>query len=204
MANTKKNTTKPSAKNKPKKEILNEVISDSQEIVEEVKPIAQTTDIIVDAKVKAIKTKVELPLNMEVDVINGFHGRLTYVGKQSGITVDWEGFGDVQSIELKEIKSAFASQKKFFKENWWLFDDPDVIEFLRAEEFYKNALNSENFDDIFKMKPEEIEQIISGMTKGQKRSLGYRAIELINSGELDSRKTIDVLQKFIGFEIIEE
>ena len=86
--------------------------------------------------VKARRVKVDLPLNYEVDVINGFHGKLTYIGKNSGAFVEWEEFGDRQVLDLKRLK-CFCFSKEIFKENWWLFDDPDVIEFLREKNFKK-------------------------------------------------------------------
>lgn len=166
----------------------------------EIKTQTSTTKTTMKAK----RLKIDLPLDYEVDVINGFHGKLTYKGRHSGAFIEWETFGDRQILDLKELKEAFASQKKFYKENWWLFEDPDVIEVLRAKEFYKNALNSDNFDDIFIKTPDEINDIVSKMSRGQKKSLGYRAIEMINNGTLDSRKVIMALKDALGFELIEE
>ena len=202
MAETKKTTNKKSTTTKktaPKKAV--------EKKTSDIKTIEETLIKKAPAKepaMKARRLKIDIPLNYEVDVINGFHGKLTYIGKSSGAFVEWEEFGDSQPLDLKELKNAYASQKKFFKENWWLFDDPDVIEFLRAEEFYKNALNSDGFDDIFTKTPDEITDIVSNMSRGQKKSLGYRAIEMINNGELDSRKTIMALKEALGFELVEE
>lgn len=163
-------------------------------------------DNVVEKKsiIKAIKTKPDLPLNMMVDVKNGFHGRLIYISKKTGDELVWDEFGDEQVMELQELKYARASQKKFFLNNWWIIDDPDVIEYLNVEEFYKYAINSEDYDDIFTKPLEELDQIISELTPGQKKSMGYRVIELINNGDLDSRKTIEFLKKALGFDLIEE
>lgn len=201
-SNKKTNTTKKTtATNISESKKTAEKNVQNVETTETVPVITQTAK---EPAMKARRLKIDLPLNYEVDVINGFHGKLTYIGKSSGAFIEWEEFGDSQPLDLKELKNAYASQKKFFKENWWLFDDPDVIEFLRAEEFYKNALNSDNFDDIFTKTPDEISEIALKMSKGQKKSLGYRAIEMINSGELDSRKTIMALKEALGFELVEE
>ena len=54
------------------------------------------------------------------------------------------------------------------------------LSFLEQKNFIKNALNSDNFDDIFTKTPDEISEIALKMSKGQKKSLGYRAIEMIN------------------------
>lgn len=201
-SNKKTNTTKKTtATNIAESKKTAEKNIQNVETTETVPVITQTAK---EPTMKAKRLKIDLPLDYEVDVINGFHGKLTYKGRHSGAFIEWESFGDRQIIDLKELKDAFASQKKFYKENWWLFEDPDVIEFLRAKEFYKNALNSDNFDDIFTKTPDEINDIVSKMSKGQKKSLGYRAIEMINNGTLDSRKTIIALRDALGFELVEE
>lgn len=194
-ANTKKNTTTKKANTKSKATEVKSLEDKSVITTEETNSVTP---------IKAYKVKPDIPLTAEVVVTNGYHGRLVYKGRKSGEHLEWENFGDEQIMELKELKDARASQKKFFTANWWLIDNPDIIEFLNASEFYKYAVNAENYDDIFKKPVEEIEAIVSELTDGQKKSMAYRAIELINSGKLDSRKTIDALKNSLGFELIEE
>ena len=47
----------------------------------------------------------------------------------------------------------------------------------------------------FSQNPDEIADIASNMSRGQRKSLAYKTIEMINSGELDSRKTIMALKE---------
>ena len=61
----------------------------------------------------------------------------------------------------------------------------------------------EDFDKLFKEQPAKLEKIISEMSAGQKRSLAYRAKQLIADGGIDSRKTIQILEKCLGIELIE-
>lgn len=42
------------------------------------------------------------------------------------------------------------------------------------------------------------------MSAGQKKSIAYRAIEMIADGEIDSRKTIAALEEALGIELIEK
>ena len=62
----------------------------------------------------------------------------------------------------------------------------------------------EDFDEIFEKKPEEVADIISKMTKGQKHSLSYRARQLVMDGEIDSRKMIAALEEALDTEFIEK
>ena len=146
---------------------------------------------------------VELDPNMYVPVRNGFNGKLIYVSRKSGERYVWEKFGDEQDMELRELRAAKTSYKAFYENNWFLIDDPAVIEYLGVERFYNNALSYDEFDSLFEMKPEEIESRISKLSKGQKSSLSYRAKQLIRDGGIDSIKVINVLEKSLGIELIE-
>ena len=42
------------------------------------------------------------------------------------------------------------------------------------------------------------------MNSAQKRSVAYRAVELIAAEEIDSRKTISALEEALGTKLIEE
>lgn len=148
--------------------------------------------------------KPKLDLNMLVPCANGTHGKLIYISKrQLGYEIIWDEFGQIEYIELQELLSMRNSAKKFFTHNWLLIDDIEVLKFLGVEKFYENALNLDNFDDIFKMKPEDVYIKVSKMTDGMKRSVAYRAKELIETGELDSRKVIEKLEAAVGFDLIE-
>lgn len=155
-----------------------------------------------DTEKKAYKVKKNLDPNMIVTIKNGFQGRLIYQSKKTGETFIWEEFGDEQDMELSEVKAARNSSKKFFINNWFLIDDPEVIEYLGVEQYYKHALNSENFDEIFNKTAKEIKEIISQLSTGQKRSLAYRAKQLIEDGTVDSIKVIKALEDGLGVELI--
>jgi hypothetical protein len=78
-----------------------------------------------------------------------------------------------------------------------------VIGYLGLTQYYKSALSIEDFDSLFKKTPSEIEKAIAKLSKGQKKSVGYRAKQLIAEGEIDSNKAIAALEKALGIELIE-
>ena len=152
---------------------------------------------------KIYKVRQNLDPNTYVTVKNGFNGTLVYKSKRTGERFIWEAFGDEQEIELNELKSAKNSYKAFFINNWFLFDDPEVIEWLGIERYYKNALTANNFDKVFKKSPDEIKKVIGGLSEGQKKSVIYRARQLISEGKIDSIKVITTLEESLGVELIE-
>lgn len=198
MATTKSSTSikrTPKAA-KPVQEV--QTIADPVIEQEQVQLIAET---VVEKK-QQIQVR-ELDPNEFVTVRNGFNGKLIYCSKRTQEEFVWPAFGDEQDIQLQELKNAKNTAKAFFENNWFLFDDPAVIEYLGVSRFYQNALTYDNFDDLFDMSPEEIERKVALLSDGQKLSVRYRARQLIEEGAIDSRKVITALEDSLGVELIE-
>lgn len=138
-----------------------------------------------------------------VTVKNGFQGRLIYISKKTGERFIWDGFGTEQEIELRELKNAKNSSKAFFENNWFMFDEDWVVDYLGVRRFYKNAVSIEEFDEIFTKDAASIKEVISGLSNGQKKSAAYRARVLISEGKIDSHKAIKALEESLGVELIE-
>lgn len=158
----------------------------------------------VEAKVVYNVKPTELDPNMYVPVRNGFNGKLVYVSRKTGERYVWESFGDVQDMELRELRNAKTSYKAFFTNNWFLIDDPAVIEYLGVERFYEKALSYEEFDALFTLPADEIKERISQLSSGQKSSLAYRARQLIREGGIDSIRVINALENSLNIELIEK
>ena len=151
---------------------------------------------------KSIVTK-EIDLHQYITVRNGFQGRLVYRSPKTGEQFVWDGFGTEQEMELLELRNAKNSAKKFFENNWFMFEEDWVVDYLGLRQYYKHAIKIEDFDEIFKMTPSEIKKTVSALSKGQKKSVAYRAKILIAEGEIDSNKAIAALEDALGVELIE-
>ena len=150
-------------------------------------------------------TPKEVDPHEYVTVRNGSRGKLIYISPRTGERFVWEEFGDEQELELQELRNAKAANKKFYERNWFMFDEEYewVIDYLGVGAFYRNAININHFDDLFQKTPKEIADILKGLSDGQKRSVSYRARQLIAEGEIDSMKVIDALEKGLGVELVE-
>ena len=141
--------------------------------------------------------------NQYVTVRNGFQGRLVYKSKRTGERFVWESFGSEQEMELSELKNARNSNKKYFINNWFMFDEAWVVDYLGMGQYYKFAVSIQDFDKLFEKSAAEIGKIISKLSDGQKKSIAYRAKQLIAEGGIDSNKTIAALEKYLGTELVE-
>lgn len=152
---------------------------------------------------KAYKVRTELPGNMVVPVKNGFAGMLVYKSRKTGERFVWQAFGDEQDMELQELRAARNASHAYFRNNWFLIDDPEVLNYLGVEKYYSNALTYEEFDELPELSPEEIEERIANLPDGQKRSVAYRAKQLIAEGAIDSIRAINALEAALGTALIE-
>lgn len=161
-----------------------------------------------EASVESVETKQtftpkDVDPNQYVIVRNGFQGKLIYQSRKTGEIFEWDGFGAEQEMELRELRSAKNTNKKFFSNNWFMFDEDWIVDYLGLRQYYKHALPIDNFDNIFSMKPSELKETISELSAGQKKSVAYRAKELIANNEIDSLSVISVLEEALGTELIE-
>lgn len=188
----------------PKTEVVEEAIVDSAVVEQEAdtEPTGPSKEGVVAEEPKHYTLK-ELDPHMYITVRNGFNGVLVYKSKKTGERFVWESFGDEQDMELMELKSARNSSKDFFINNWFLFDDPQVIEWLGVSQYYKHALTVDGFDELFDKTPAEIKKIVSNLSNGQKSSVAFRARSKIKEGEIDSIKVINALEDALGVELIE-
>lgn len=167
---------------------------------------------VTNSEITEIADRAESPIvpkeidpNQIIVVLNGFQGRLVYESPRTHEVYRWDAFGDEQEIELRELRNAKSSAKKFFINNWFMFREEDawVIDYLGLSQYYKNSLCLEEFDELFKKSASEIEKVVSKLSDGQKKSVAYRARQLVLDGEIDSNKSIAALEKSLGVELVE-
>lgn len=138
-----------------------------------------------------------------ITVRNGFQGRLVYKSKRTGERFVWDSFGAEQDMELSELRNARNSNKKYFINNWFMFDEPWIVDYLGMGKYYRFAISIQDFDKLFTKPASEIEKTIANLSDGQKQSVAYRAKQLILEGGIDSNRLIATLEKCLGIELIE-
>lgn len=178
-----------------------EAVQAAVESVAAQQPVEQET--VVTVKQPMVATRVDL--SQIITVRNGFRGRLVYKSRKTGEMFVWESFGSEQDMELSELKNARNSNKQFFINNWFMFgkDDVWVIDYLGLGQYYRFAISIEDFDKLFDKTPEEIKTEVANLSDGQKRSISYRARQLIAEGAIDSNRVIAALEESLGTTLIE-
>lgn len=157
-----------------------------------------------EAQVVKPRVKKSLDPNMYVPVRNGFHGRLVFKDRVTGEEYEWSDFGDEIDLTLNTLQKARSGQRRFFADNWFLIDDPDVIEFLNVGQYYRDALNFDEFDTIFDLPKDELIARVSTLSDGQRRGVGFAAKQKIEAGELYDLNIILALENELDIELIEK
>lgn len=166
-------------------------------------PASKANDKVVTEQEKRPIVPKEIDQHQIVTVRNGFQGRLVYKSPKTGERYVWEGFGSEQDMEIAELRNAKSANKKYFENNWFMFDEPWVAEYLGLNQYYKFAIPIAEFDKFFEKPAAELEKALAKLSKGQKRSVAYRARQLISEGAIDSNKTIATLEKCLEIELVE-
>lgn len=158
------------------------------------------------AVAKKIQGSVRIPLDTIVPVICNTVGGAFYSSKKiMGYTVEWEDIGSVEYMELGELSSMKNTDKRFFEDNWIVFDDTEeytaseLYDFLKVSKYYKNVLTPDNIDEIFTYPKDEIVKTISTLSRGMKETIAVRAKQKLDENTLD-KNIIDILESSLGIQ----
>lgn len=162
-------------------------------------------------EIKKINIK-NIPLNTTVLVTSNCYGQLVYKSKKTGFQIEWDNVSSQQYLTLEELLTMRNTYRKFFERNWVIIEGftdeeysnisaEEILEFLQVKQFYVNLLCPDNIDELFKMSSEEIEKRVATTSSGNKDFIIIRANELIESGELDSLRVINALEKSLNCEL---
>lgn len=197
-------TTKSGAKKTTSTSKKTTTAAKTQAVEKESSVASVAEPVVQEEPVKTVSRK-DVDLDQLIPVLNGFQGRLLYRSPRTNELLVWPEFGDEQMMELKELRNAKNTWKVFFANNWFMFDEEHqwVIDYLGVRQYYKNALGIDNFDDLFSKSPEEITEIISGLSDGQKKSAIQRARTLVAEDAIDSNRAITALETSLGIELKE-
>lgn len=172
--------------------------------------VTDTEEAVVTPKVKNWK----FDDTVLIDVQSNVFGKLVYLNPRSGMEVKWEEFGDIQTMTMGDLRAMRSSQRQFFENNWvyvksvadFEYEDAkpeDVYKALMVSQYYKDVIEPDNFNSIFRMDDKELERRVSMMSDGAKMNLVVACNEAIRRGKLDSIRKVRILERVLGCELLE-
>ena len=158
---------------------------------------------------KAVDKKVQrrIPLDIEVPCVCNTKGQLGYISSRSnGINADWDEFGSVQYLDLRELVNMRNTQKRFFNDNWIVLRDTDdgeftadeIYKFLRVDDKYGSYYDCDNIETFFDLSPKQMKEKVATLSDGIKELLTIMACDKFESGEIDSIKKTQAIKDALG------
>ena len=166
------------------------------------KPKSETKEKKVDEKItKTSNVRPQRDMNELIKVVCITNAPLVYESRsQLGYRVYWDGYLSEAWMEYKELINMRNTYRAFF-ERPWIICDWDVLEDLRVEQYYKNIIDLENLDDVFKKTPKELEKTLKEIPDGIKALIVDRAFELRREKKLDSLSVIETIEKTLNVDL---
>lgn len=166
------------------------------------KPKSETKEKKVVEKItKTSNVRHQRDMNELIRVVCITNAPLVYESRsQLGYRVYWDGYLSEAWMEYKELINMRNTYRAFF-ERPWIICDWDVLEDLRVEQYYKNIIDLENLDDVFKKTPKELEKTLKEIPDGIKALIVDRAFELRREKKLDSLSVIETIEKTLNVDL---
>lgn len=202
MAYTKKSASKTKiSESKPK-------ISEPKPKVSTTKPKTTRTSkklepdpIEVETPVKVEEEKVVIPEKKKFEPSSPIRcrsvtqGQLFMEGIATKITYHWVSYDDVIDVEYRDLVAAVRSTSSYLFKPFIVVEDEDFIaEHSALKKFYDDKLTIRDFGEILSMSEAEMRETIMGLPVGAREQVKQMATAKIASGELDSVKTIKMLE----------
>lgn len=136
-------------------------------------------------------------------VKNGTSGELVYIAPRTGVTYIFDSFGDEQEIPFGELKATrMGNYATFFKRQWFLIDDQEVIKQLGIEKYYKDQLSYNELNEIFNLNKEDIVKRVKNISEYQRDTLGYLTVKKIKNNEINDLNVIRSLEDVLHTKLI--
>ena len=138
--------------------------------------------------------------NVLIDCFRQGQGVAEKVSEYDRILVCPAVIGEFNAGIDAETKKGRKAKKRLDE----FLDDPAVVEYLGVQQYYKNALKVDEFEDLFEKSNDEMKDVVSKLSKGQRKSVAYLARKQIADGTIDSRQKIATLENLLGVDLVEK
>ena len=171
---------------------------ENEKVVEDV---IQTVDVT-EEEIKPIKTEWKPDLHRMICIKNIARGKLVYSSKrQNGYVITWENTNDENSMELAELVN--LKNSRFVTEPWIRIKEDDEVELLKYLGIFKHyeEIMDVEVDKILTLSPDKFERKFKNLPESFKQAIAGRAAEMMKSGELDSLKIKNIIEKDMSIDL---
>lgn len=180
----------------------NSFVKEAESVVENTKP----------ETVEAVEVK-EAPANTETSkkAVKKFNpddmilcqsicvGQTFVKGFKSGTIYTFEALGAEEYIEYRDLVAAVRSKDSIlFKPFIVVLDEDFINEQKTLKSFYENMYTPEDFEEFFRLKPNQMVEALNNMPVGIRETIKSMAVGKIQDGVFDSVARIKALDDYFG------
>lgn len=163
---------------------------------------AETTEVVQATETKKVPKKYEAQDLIPCRSIT--QGLLLMPGKQSNILYRWDGYGDVQEVEYRDLYSLKSSRSRYIYDPAFIIEDEELVEDTRWKDvktLYDNMYDSSDISAIINLTPAKFKSVLSQLPVGMKNAIKIEIATRINDGTFDSIKKIEAVDEICGTEL---
>jgi hypothetical protein len=153
----------------------------------------------------------KIPQDTMIAVVNNRTNELVYGSvRMAGVKYMWESFGETQYIEFAELVSMRGSAPRFFSENWIVvepsegYSTDEIYKALGVDRYYKHVVTPKTLDALFTKPLDYIKGEMEHYSESIKKLVYERAVQLRETGELDSISKFNAVKELAGVKDIIE
>lgn len=180
----------------------NSFVKEAESVVENTKP----------ETVEAVEVK-EVPVNTETSkkAVKKFNpddmilcqsicvGQTFVKGFKSGTIYTFEALGAEEYIEYRDLVAAVRSKDSIlFKPFIVVLDEDFINEQKTLKSFYENMYTPEDFEEFFRLNPNQMVEALNNMPVGIRETIKSMAVGKIQDGVFDSVARIKALDDYFG------
>lgn len=178
----------------------NSFIKEAEVVVENTKPEAvesvEAEKVPVETSKKMVKkfNPDDLILCQSICV-----GQTFVKGFKSGTIYTFEALGAEEYIEYKDLVAAVRSKDSIlFKPFIIVLDEDFINEQKPLKSFYENMYTPEDFEEFFRLNPNQMVEALNNMPVGIRDTIKSMAVGKIQDGIFDSVARIKALDDYFG------
>ena len=208
MSRTKKENLEESKEVKEKKEVKK--TTRKKATTKKVKPVEEVVEVennIVEEKPKKSgrimrnrksSKSIDIDVTRKVPVVSVSHCPVGYQCKLNNVFLIWEEYGDEHMMTIEEIN---MMDKMFLNEPWLIVDDEEFMEAYDYSDLYSLIFELEDIEEFYKQSNFIIENKISKLPKGLRRSFLNRTVLALTTGQINNLDVVRFLKDKYNIDI---
>ena len=138
-----------------------------------------------------------------IPCISTTSGLLILVGAKTGRTYRWVDVGDRLDVDYSDLYAEIRTRSNYvFKPRFVIDDDELVNQHPEIVRLYDKLYSKDDLSKILMLPADQMKRVVEQLPEAVKNTVKSIAATMIDTGSLDSVKTIKVLDEIFGTQML--